>query len=64
MHQSPVLARRPSSVAPVVTELSETEEQELKRVGKLIQTLNPEEVAQEIARADHELFTSIQVGSE
>ncbi|CUA76706.1 Ras guanine nucleotide exchange factor K [Rhizoctonia solani] len=58
--QSPVLARRPSSVAPIMTELSETEEQELKRVGKLIQALNPEEVAQEIARIDHELFMSIQ----
>ncbi|KDN50204.1 hypothetical protein RSAG8_01540, partial [Rhizoctonia solani AG-8 WAC10335] len=59
-YQSPALRRRPSSVAPVVAELSETEEQELKRVGKLIQALNPEDVAQEIARADHELFMLIQ----
>ncbi|CAE6476596.1 unnamed protein product [Rhizoctonia solani] len=59
-HQSQVLAQQLSSVAPAVTELSETEEQELKRVGKLIQALDPEDVAQEIARTDHELFMSIQ----
>ncbi|KAG8734143.1 hypothetical protein FRC11_010888 [Ceratobasidium sp. 423] len=59
-HQSPTLARRPSSVAPVVRELSETEEQELKRVGKLILASNPEHVAQEITRIDHEFFMSIQ----
>ncbi|KAH7345017.1 hypothetical protein B0J17DRAFT_638008 [Rhizoctonia solani] len=58
--QSPVLTRRRSSVASVVIQLSETEEQELRRVGKLIQVLNPEDVAQEITRTDHELFMSIQ----
>ncbi|KAJ1311462.1 hypothetical protein OPQ81_009951 [Rhizoctonia solani] len=60
IHQYPVLARRPSSVAPAIMELSETEEQELKRVGKLILGLEPEHVAQEITRIDHELFMSIQ----
>ncbi|CAE7060819.1 unnamed protein product [Rhizoctonia solani] len=59
-HQPPVITRRPSSVTLVVEELSETEEHELKRVGKLIQALNPEDVAQEIARTDYELFMSIQ----
>ncbi|CAE6448402.1 unnamed protein product [Rhizoctonia solani] len=58
--QSPVLTRRPSSVASVVAQLSETEEQELRRVAKLIQALNPEDVAQEISRTDYELFMSIQ----
>ncbi|CAE6408309.1 unnamed protein product [Rhizoctonia solani] len=58
--QPPALGRRPSSVAPVTTGLSETEEQELRRVGKLILALEPEDIAQEITRADHQLFMSIQ----
>ncbi|KAF8761740.1 Guanine nucleotide exchange factor for Ras-like small GTPases [Rhizoctonia solani] len=58
--EPPTTGRRLSPVAPLVTGLSETEEQELRRVGKLILRLEPEEVAQEITRVDHELFMSIQ----
>jgi hypothetical protein len=59
--QPPSFGRRPSSVASATAGLSETEEQELRRVGKLILALEPEDIAQEITRADHELFMSIQV---
>ncbi|CAE6422597.1 unnamed protein product [Rhizoctonia solani] len=58
--QPPSFGRRPSSVASATAGLSETEEQELRRVGKLILALEPEDIAQEITRADHELFMSIQ----
>lgn len=55
------VVRRASSSAPVITTLSETEEQELRRVAKIMLTLDPEHIAEEITRGDLNMFMAIKV---
>jgi hypothetical protein len=57
------VVRRPSSTAPVAIALSDTEEQELRRVAKVMLTLDPEHIAEEITRGDLEMFMAIKVHS-
>lgn len=58
------LLRRPSDAAPLpLLTLPEAEEKELRRVAKLLLTIDPERLAEEITRGDLEVFLTIKVSA-